>query len=140
MHYADWMSAVQFKQPRHLNGMLFFSVCAPNCRKLLLNSSVKIEPTYFMIFDTHIPKSGTSTRQGTGVKFYLTSHVWQCLGKYLWCYPHNFLAVWSRDTQMARSGPVCGPGRKVETTKTIIAQISQAFKKILQNFLQLYRS
>lgn len=45
MRYADWMSAVQFKQPRHLNGMLFFSVCARNCGKLLLNLSVKIEQT-----------------------------------------------------------------------------------------------
>lgn len=51
MHYADWMSAVQFKQPRHLNGMLFFSVCARNCRKLLLNSSVKIEQTKIDYYD-----------------------------------------------------------------------------------------
>lgn len=85
-----------------------------------------------MIFDISIPKSGT--RQGTGVKFDLTTHGQQCVGKYLWCCPHNFYAVGSRDSQMAacgphaaqkqaRSGPASGAGRKVEKNKTIIAQI-----------------
>lgn len=67
VHYTDWVSAVQFKQPRHLNGMLFFSVCMPNCRKPLLNSSVKIEQTLYDFWHPY-PKVWNIHAAGDGSK------------------------------------------------------------------------
>lgn len=96
-----------------------------------------------MIFDISVPKSGASTRQGTGVKFYLTSYGQRCLGKYLRCCPHNFFAAGSRDTRMvdcgphvARGGPASGPplAEKWIQNKTIIASISQVFKHFHKDF------